>query len=109
MSVMGVSNFVPAFDLLLILGFHVFGAPTEVPDAGSDRGRWRRRDFVEENPRFLRPHAVPLAREFSFFAIEFGRVEIDRGGGFGRVQVDVMKVRRRHLGEAGEGQRQIRH
>src|SRR5260370_42013376 len=68
-------------DLLLILGFHVFSAPTEMPDAGSDGRGWRRRNFVEENPRFLRPHAVPLAREFSFLAIEFGCVEIDRGSG----------------------------
>src|SRR4029078_8327141 len=61
----------------------------------------------EEQPRFLRPHRV-AAVEWGFLAGQVRRVEVDRRGGFGGVQVGVVKVRlcqRRRSGADGTEER----
>src|SRR5437773_4722397 len=85
-------EFRAGIELLLICGRHIFSAPAEMPDGRSDLRRWRCRDLIEQNPRLLRPDAVPRACEFGPLAIELAGVEIDGGGRIGRVQVDVMEV-----------------
>lgn len=77
--------------LFLILRFHVFRTPPEVPNRGSEFPGWRRLHLVEEKPRLLRPHRI-LIEKLTLFAIELACVELDCTWRVSCIEMQVMKM-----------------
>src|SRR6266568_9051024 len=83
--------------LFLIGRFHILRAPTEMPNRrGQFPGR-RAFDFIEEQPRLLRPHCV-MAEKPRFLTSELTGVELDGSRGIRGVQMQMMKVSRLRRG-----------